>query len=167
MQYNYFMKKILFVCLGNICRSPAAEGFFIKFLNDHQLSDKFNVESRGTSGQHAGEWPDPRMINAARDRGIELPSKSQKLTSSDLEKFDYILCMDKKNIENVLNLPNAEFFSDKIKLFGSYGKKLTFLEVPDPYWGNADDFNLVLDIVTDASYGFLLSEFHIDLLKKG
>ena len=146
------MKKVLFVCLGNICRSPAAEGTLAS------LTNACIVDSAGTSGYHDGEWPDERIIKAAKKRKIELPTRSRKITEEDLEKFDFILCMDRSNYSNVMKLSNADKNKYKIKLFLEYKKEMNFDEVPDPYFGTEKDFDLVLDIVHDAAIGFIEKE---------
>lgn len=148
------MKKVLFVCLGNICRSPAAEGTLAALTKNCQ------VDSAGTSGYHDGEWPDERMIKAAKKRNIILPTRSRKITNEDLENFDFILCMDRSNLLNVQKLSNAEKNQHKIKLFLEYKKHLNFDEVPDPYFGSEKDFDLVLDIVHDAALGFIEQELN-------
>lgn len=146
------MKKVLFVCLGNICRSPAAEGTLA------HLSKDCIVDSAGTSGYHDGEWPDERMIEAAKKRNIVLPTRSRKITNDDLNHFDFILCMDRSNYANVMKLSNADQNKHKIKLFLEYKKQMNFDEVPDPYYGTEKDFELVLDIVHDAAIGFIEKE---------
>lgn len=152
------MKKILFVCLGNICRSPAAEGVMLSLLKERNLLNSFAVDSAGTSSFHAGEWPDERMISEAKKRHVILPTQSRPITDDDLENFDFILCMDQSNLKNVMKLKTAEANKNKIKLFCEYRKQLNFTEVPDPYYGTLKDFNLVLDIVHDAAIGFLEKE---------
>lgn len=149
------MKKILFVCLGNICRSPAAEGVFLNLLKVNNLQDKYIVDSAGTIGNHVGELPDERTRKEALKRGIELISRARKFEATDLASFDYILCMDKSNVENVKKLDPNNLYGDKIKLFTDFQLSLKYAEVPDPYWGSEKDFSLVMDIVTDASLGFL------------
>jgi protein-tyrosine phosphatase len=149
------MKKILFVCLGNICRSPAAEGVFLNLLGKNNLLDKYVVDSAGTIGNHVGELPDERTRQSASQRGIELTSHSRKLEVTDLQKYDYIICMDKKNVEDVKKLDPENRYKDKIKLFTDFKINLKHDEVPDPYWGTEKDFELVMDIVTDASLGLL------------
>lgn len=151
------MKKVLFVCLGNICRSPAAEGVFIAELKKRGIESDFIVDSAGTSGFHDGEWPDERMIAQAKKRNVVLPSRSRKITSEDLINFDYILCMDQSNLSNVLKLDLANKYQDKIKLFTDFRYKMEYKFVPDPYFGTISDFDLVLDIVADAAMGFLES----------
>lgn len=151
------MKKILFVCLGNICRSPAAEGVFIHYLKSQNLEKSYEVDSAGTSGFHEGHWPDERMIAEAKKRGITLPSRSRPLTKKDFTDFDHIICMDKSNLKNAQKINGGE--SSKLSLMTDYFKasdyQKSFDEIPDPYYGTLKDFNLVLDLVTDASVGLL------------
>ncbi len=149
------MKNILFVCLGNICRSPAAEGVFLNMIQKNGRSGEFFVDSAGTNGLHDGEPADSRMIKQAKKRNINLPSISRKIQLKDLEKFDYIICMDKRNVENVKKLDIHSFYSNKIFLFLDFvpGKKNN--DVPDPYYGSETDFDHVLDLVNEASIHFL------------
>jgi protein-tyrosine phosphatase len=152
------MKKILFVCLGNICRSPAAEGVFLHLLAEKKLLPGFLVDSAGTVGNHIGELPDPRTRKSALKRGIALTSHARKLEAVDLKNFDFILCMDKSNVEKVKLLDPDSLYQDKIKLFTDYRLELNFTEVPDPYWGSELDFDQVMDIVSDACKGFFEKE---------
>ncbi len=151
------MKKILFVCLGNICRSPAAEGTLTKLLVENKIENVI-VDSAGTSNFHEGQWPDKRMIETAQKRGIKLPTKSRPIKPQDLADFDLILCMDESNLSNVLKIPEAQKYKEKIKLFLSYGSTYNLTEVPDPYYGTEKDFNNVLDIVYDGSLNLLKKE---------
>jgi len=149
------MKKILFVCLGNICRSPAAEGVFVNYITKNNLGAKYIVDSAGTVGNHVGELPDPRTRKSALKHGIELTTRSRKLETIDLENFDYILCMDKSNLVNVKSLDPQGLFTHKIQLFTDFRVNLNFTEVPDPYFGTEKDFDQVMDIVIDSCQGFL------------
>lgn len=153
------MKKILFVCLGNICRSPAAEGVFLDLIKKYNINNHFSVDSAGTIGNHIGEMPDPRTQASALKRGIKLISPARKIEAKDLENFDFILCMDHSNFENVKKLDPSKKHHHKIKNITDYRINLKFNEVPDPYYGDEKDFELVLDIVTDACVGFLKKEF--------
>ncbi len=148
------MKKVLFVCLGNICRSPAAEGIFRKFVEEEGLSDKIKIDSAGTNGLHDGEDADPRMKKAAIERGYQLTSKSRKIMKRDLVQFDYILAMDSSNKENILSLGDGEF-DDKVELMLNYSKKHKGEEVPDPYYGGAQGFNHVIDLLEDSCKNLL------------
>jgi protein-tyrosine phosphatase len=149
------MKKVLFVCLGNICRSPAAEGVFKDLLASKNLSEQFYVDSCGTSGYHEGEKADKRMIAAADKRGIELTSLSRAFRSSDLKDFDYILAMDNSNYQNLLNETSTKDQADRIIKFCDYVKLLKYNEVPDPYYGGSNGFETVLDILIEGSENLL------------
>ena len=146
------VKKILFVCLGNICRSPAAEGIFKKKIKDRDLENLFVVDSAGTGGWHVGNLADRRMREAALSRGIELTSRSRKIDHNDLYEFDHILVMDKDNLNAVKSLikDNTYPINSKIKLILSYSKKSQLDEVPDPYYGGQNGFENVLDLLDDA-----------------
>ena len=146
------VKKILFVCLGNICRSPAAEGIFKKKIKDRELENLFVVDSAGTGGWHVGNLADRRMREAALSRGIELTSRSRKIEDNDLHEFDHILVMDKDNLNAVKSLikDNTYPINSKIKLILSYSKKSQLDEVPDPYYGGQNGFENVLDLLDDA-----------------
>ena len=146
------VKKILFVCLGNICRSPAAEGIFKKKIKDRDLENLFVVDSAGTGGWHVGNLADRRMREAALSRGIELTSRSRKIDDNDLYEFDHILVMDKDNLNAVKSLikDNTYPINSKIKLILSYSKKSQLDEVPDPYYGGQNGFENVLDLLDDA-----------------
>ena len=146
------VKKILFVCLGNICRSPAAEGIFKKKIKERDLENLFVVDSAGTGGWHVGNLSDRRMREAALSRGIELTSRSRKIDDNDLYEFDHILVMDKDNLNAVKSLikDNTYPINSKIKLILSYSKKSQLDEVPDPYYGGQNGFENVLDLLDDA-----------------
>lgn len=148
--------KVLFVCLGNICRSPAAEGLFIDLLERKKLSDHFEVDSAGTGDWHIGELPDPRMRDHCMKRGLKLTSKARQFDpEKDFEDFDYILAMDKKNLEDLKALDSEEAFQEKTVLMCQYKQRTKHKEVPDPYFGGPEGFDLVLDILEDSTEGFL------------
>lgn len=153
------MKKVLFVCLGNICRSPAAEGAMVHLVKQNGLEGHFFIDSAGTSGFHEGDDPDARMIKEAQKRGIVLPSKSRPLKARDFEEFDVIVCMDKSNVLNAKKIAGGPHHHQKISLMTDYFEdrdyKARFQEIPDPYYGTEKDFNLVLDLVSDACRGLL------------
>ena len=151
------VKKILFVCLGNICRSPAAEGVFKHKIKERDLEQLFVVDSAGTGGWHVGNLADPRMRETALSRGIELTSKSRKIEESDLYEFDHILVMDNDNLEAVKSLikDHKNPVNSKIKLILSYSKSSQLDEVPDPYYGGQNGFDKVLDLLDDAMDGLI------------
>ena len=151
------VKKILFVCLGNICRSPAAEAIFKQKIKDRDLESLFIVDSAGTGGWHAGNLADPRMRQTASLRGIELTSISRQIKENDLYEFDYILVMDKDNLHAVQSLTKDQLrpLNSKIKLILSYSKDSQLDEVPDPYYGGQNGFDNVLDLLDKAIDGLL------------
>ena len=151
------VKKILFVCLGNICRSPAAEGIFKQKIKDKDLENLFVVDSAGTGGWHVGNLPDPRMRATALSRGIELISRSRQIEENDLYKFDHILVMDKDNLHAVKSLSQDKLnpVNSKIKLILSYSKVSQLDEVPDPYYGGQNGFDKVLDLLESAIDGLI------------
>ena len=145
-------KKILFVCLGNICRSPAAEGIFNQKIKERDLENFFVVDSAGTGSWHVGNLPDQRMRTTALSRGIELTSRARQIEENDLYEFDHILVMDKDNLNAVKSLIKDDMhtMNSKIKLILSYSKKSQLDEVPDPYYGGQNGFEKVLDLLNDA-----------------
>ena len=151
------VSKILFVCLGNICRSPAAEGIFNQKIKERDLENFFVVDSAGTGSWHVGNLPDQRMRTTALSRGLELNSRARQIEENDLYKFDHIIVMDKDNFDAVklLNLDQSDSINSKIKLILSYSKDCQFDEVPDPYYGGQNGFDMVLDLLNDAIDGFL------------
>jgi protein-tyrosine phosphatase len=147
--------KVLFVCMGNICRSPTAEGVFTKVIADKKLTSRFKVDSAGTHAYHVGNPPDTRAQQAARRRGVELQHlRARKVHSSDFEYFDYILVMDDDNYAIVSHDCPTEY-KGKVKYFLDFAPHLGIREVPDPYYGEKLGFERVLDMVEDASFGFL------------
>lgn len=155
------MKKVLFVCLGNICRSPTAEGIFKHFVETAQLQNKIEVDSCGTSQNHAGENADPRMMEHAKRRGYNLTSIARGIQSKDLDEFDYIITMDDSNFNNVQALAN-ESNHHKIHKMTQYATRHQHTQVPDPYFGGPEGFELVLDLLEDTCQG-LLEEVKKDL----
>ncbi len=151
------VKKILFVCLGNICRSPAAEGIFNQKIKERDLENFFVVDSAGTGSWHVGNLPDRRMRATALSRGIELTSRSRQIEEKDLYEFDQILVMDKDNLDAVKSLTKDynNSVDAKIKLILSYSQNCQFDEVPDPYYGGQNGFEKVLDLLNDAIDGLI------------
>lgn len=150
------MIRICFVCLGNICRSPTAEGVFRKLAEDRKLAHKFEVDSAGTGDWHAGELADPRTRKAALARGIELTHRARQLVVADFNRFDHIIVMDAANFAEVSRrAPNAAARA-KISLLRSHGSPTeTIAEVPDPYYGDAQGFEDVLNICESACVALL------------
>ena len=147
--------KILFVCMGNICRSPTAEGVFRHKIIQKELSDFVFVDSCGTHDYHEGQQPDKRSQEAALKRGIDLSSQTSRVIKrSDLTEFNLILAMDKINfiqIESMMTHKDKE----KLILFLDFSKQAEFTEVPDPYYGKTNGFELVLDLLDEASDGLI------------
>ncbi len=146
--------KVLFVCMGNICRSPTAEGVFNKVIADLGTADRFLVDSAGTHAYHVGESPDSRAQQTARSRGVNLSKiRARKVAPSDFEHFDYILAMDSDNY-HILIAASPDEYHHKIKLFVEYDPDRSENDVPDPYYGGQHGFSHVFDLVEDASHGF-------------
>ena len=145
-------KKILFVCLGNICRSPAAEGIMEKKAEGLSI----NVESAGTAGYHIGTLPDARMRSHASKRGYPLNSRARKFNPAvDFDKFDMIIAMDKENLRDLQSMDTGKQYREKLSLMTDYCQKITADEVPDPYYEGPEGFEHVLDILEDACGGLL------------
>ena len=138
---------MLFVCWGNICRSPAAQCVFQNKINERGLKDRISCDSAGTIGMHAGQPPDSRMQQAGRMRSIPFFGQSRKYQSSDFEEFDLILAMDHHNLSDMeAAKPEGEGHAE-VKLFGHFVNKDQSPEVPDPYYGGGRGFDIVLDMV--------------------
>ncbi len=147
-------QRLLFVCLGNICRSPAAEGVFLHLVAREGLGDQFVVDSAGTGSWHVGKPADRRMLAAAEKRGIALPSRARQIEAADLGRFDRILTMDNDNLAAVQALaPGTE--QALIEPITRHCRQFGSLEVPDPYYGGEDGFEQVLDLLEDACGGLL------------
>ena len=147
--------KVLFVCMGNICRSPTAEGVFAKLLKDRKLEERFIIDSAGTHAYHVGEQPDLRSQAAALERDVHLAHlRARKVIMGDFEEFDYLLAMDDDNYHTLINAC-PEAYQYKIKYFLDYAPHLSVREVPDPYYGGRFGFEKVLDLIEVASEGFL------------
>ena len=148
---NIDKTRILFVCLGNICRSPAANGVMEQMVAQQGLQDKFLIDSAGTYGGHAGELPDPRMRVAASRRGYNLTHRSRKFREQDYHDFDMIVVMDDSNYENVARLAPERKYLDKVYRFVEFSKNHPdWSYVPDPYYEGREGFELVLDILEDG-----------------
>ena len=147
--------SLLFVCLGNICRSPAAEGVFLNLLHSKGVQDQFVVDSAGTGGWHVGKAADSRMRSAAKRRGVSIDSIARQISSKDLHIFDLILTMDSENLADVTRLAEqtSSHSIDKIKPILTYAKSTDLNDVPDPYYGGEEGFEKVLDLLEDACEG--------------
>ena len=149
------MIKVLFVCLGNICRSPSAEGVFRKLVEEHGLLDQIEIDSAGTHAYHVGSPPDERAQQAASRRGINMSDmRGRRIDEGDFYIFDYVLAMDESNEYHLREMAPAEEIH-KIELFLNYAPERSESEVPDPYYGGHTGFEKVLDMIEDASEGLL------------
>jgi protein-tyrosine phosphatase len=149
--------RLLFVCLGNICRSPSAEGIMNHLIQERGLDHHITCDSAGTSSYHIGSPPDTRMTAAARKQGIELRGQARQFVRSDFENFDLILAMDRQNYHDILRLADSQEAEEKIKLMCSYCKDYSDEEVPDPYYGGSEGFRYVINLLLDACDGLLES----------
>ncbi len=153
--------RVLFVCMGNICRSPLAEGYFRKLLEDEGLADRFEVDSAGTGPWHVGEAPDARMRSTARGRGLSLESiRARQVQRRDLYDYDHVFVMDKTNLHDTLALDPEGDHSTRIRLFREFDPEPETYQVPDPYTGGQKGFENVYDIVARTCRAIL------DRLKK-
>lgn len=139
--------SVLFVCLGNICRSPLAEEVFRSYVSSVGDSENFVIDSAGTSGYHDGELPDSRMIEQAKKRGYNLCSRSRRFVYKDFEDFDYIIAMDDSNVANLKNMATTLDEVSKIKKMTSFCNDLDIDYIPDPYFGGSEGFKYVIDLV--------------------
>ncbi len=147
--------KLLFVCLGNICRSPSAENLMNYLIEKEGLRDRFELDSAGTSSYHIGSSPDRRMNMAAQKKGIKLKGKARQIEDFDLEYYDLILAMDQSNYQDILDLDRQGKYHHKIKLMCDFATEHTDKEVPDPYYGGDSGFDYVIDLLLDACQGLL------------
>ncbi len=147
--------KILFVCMGNICRSPAAAGVMNHLLQQQNLRNQYLCDSAGTIGYHQGSPPDERMQLAAKQRGILLTSRARQFQRADFENFDLILTMDRQNYWDVLEQDPENHYQHKVKMMCEFCHTHRHKEVPDPYYGGTEGFELVLDLLMDACAGLL------------
>ena len=153
---NNNITNILFVCLGNICRSAAANGIMESIISREALDSSIKVDSAGTYGGHRGELPDARMRSAAAARGYNLTHRSRRITEEDFYKFDYIIVMDDMNYESVSRLAPERKYLDKVYRFVEFcTSHPQWSYVPDPYYEGREGFELVLDLLEDGCEGVL------------
>jgi protein-tyrosine phosphatase len=146
---------ILFVCMGNICRSPTAEGVFRHKVQEAGMEQNFLIDSAGTHAYHVGEQPDPRSQLFAHKRGIDLSTqRARRVQPSDFAQFDLLIAMDKSNLQNLQRICPPQY-KDKLKLMMSYASHSPADEVPDPYYDSGRGFDTVLDYIEDAAEGLL------------
>ncbi len=147
--------KLLFVCLGNICRSPAAENIMNHLVEQAGLSSEIVCDSAGTSSYHIGSPPDSRMVSAAATRGMNFTGQARKFQKQDFQSFDLILAMDEDNYRNILSCDPEGQYRHKVKMMCEFCQHHKTREVPDPYYGGPGGFNQVIDLLLDACSGLL------------
>jgi protein-tyrosine phosphatase len=150
--------KILFVCMGNICRSPTAEGVMRSLVREAGREDEFEIDSAGTGGWHVGNPPDARATESARRRGIALAGEARRVTREDFERYDLLLAADRENLAELRALAPNEESRSKARLLREFdpdSEGAPDLDVPDPYYGGPDGFEEVLDLVEAACRGLL------------
>lgn len=151
------IKSVLFVCLGNICRSPIAEGVFRHIVTQRGFADQFRIGSAGLGSWHIGRPPDQRAQDAVRGMGIDISDiRARRVTPGDFESHDLILAMDRSNRNALMRMAPARY-SEKIKLFLTYAPNLSVQEVPDPFFGDTANFNYVCQLIDAACRGLLVS----------
>ncbi len=155
MQPNPITHRVLFVCLGNICRSPAAEIIFRKMVDDAGRTEDFEIDSAGTIGHHEGAPPDERMAAALAQKGFTISGKARRIRAEDLEHFDLVVTMDESNLKDVRSLDTAGKFGGKIRTLVSFCRDHDDLRVPDPYYGGQRGFDHVIELLGDGCAGIL------------
>ncbi len=150
-----FEVQVLFVCLGNICRSPTAEGVFRALLDEAGLQGRVGVDSAGTGAWHAGESPDSRSTEVARRRGIRLAGQARQVTRGDFAVFDYVVAMDRSNLRRLEELAPDSAARARLSLLRDHTAHGAGQDVPDPYYGGPDGFERVLDICEEGSRALL------------
>jgi protein-tyrosine phosphatase len=147
--------SVLFICMGNICRSPTAEGVFRHVVNKRNLQNFIKIDSAGTHAYHIGESPDSRSQATAKSHGVDLSAqRARKAEAIDFERFDYVIVMDRSNYENLKGIASPEQL-ERLHLFMDFTSAWDNAEVPDPYYGSGDGFKNVFDMVQSASEGLL------------
>lgn len=140
--------RVLFVCLGNICRSPLAEGVFRDRVGEAGLDGRFEIDSAGTGSWHVGDTPDPRAVSVAREHGVVLDSRARQVTPSDLEHFDHVVAMDRNNLRDLERMADASTATARMSLLRDFDPHPESPDVPDPYYGGAEGFEEVYRIVS-------------------
>ena len=149
------MHRVLFVCMGNICRSPPAEGVFRQLVKTHNLESSISTDSAGTGGWHIGNPPDRRAQSTASHRGIDISDlRARQVVRSDLHEFDTIIAMDHSNLRNLEEMLGAAM-NDKTHLLLEFADEFVETEIPDPYYGGDDGFDRVLDMIEAGCNGLL------------
>ena len=147
--------RVLFICMGNICRSPAADIIFHHMVEDAGLDGRIMIDSAGTIGYHTGNPPDPRMAEELESRGYRITGRARQVRRADLDDFDLLLPMDEDNLAEIEHLDRGGIRQDKIRLFTSFCTEHTVREVPDPYYGGRKGFAEVADILEDGCRALL------------
>lgn len=145
-------RRILFICMGNICRSPLAENMFRHLAEQRSASELFEIDSAGTIDYHAGASPDARMIATANKRGLKMTGKARRVVPADFTRFDYLICMDEDNREDILAMGAP---LEKVRLLLECDPSATICEVPDPYYGGEDGFETVYRLAESACAALL------------
>jgi protein-tyrosine phosphatase len=150
------MIHVCFVCLGNICRSPTAEGIMIELVRIQGLDDSISIDSAGTESWHAGKGADSRSQATANNRGVQLPSRSRQFKEADFSKFDYVIAMDASNLSNLAAIAPGSVAPKNLSMLREYDltNPGTF-DVPDPYYGGSNGFETVYDLCETACQGLL------------
>ncbi len=150
------MVNVLFVCLGNICRSPLAEGIFKKLVKERGLDSFITIDSAGTSNWHINDPPDIRTVEIAEKHGIDLDHLGQQISDKDLEKYDYVIAMDSENYENIQKLKyDPALQKAEVILMRDFDSQRSGADIPDPYYGGEDGFQLVYDLLEESLQNFL------------
>ena len=147
--------RVLFVCLGNICRSPLAEGVFLHLVREAGIAHRFEVDSAGTGDWHVGERPDPRAVAVAKKHGVELPSRARQVTQADLEAFDHVLAMDRENLRDLERM-SRRGSGARVRLLRAHDPIRDGDDVPDPYYGGPGGFDLVYEMVRRSCSALLV-----------
>ena len=142
--------RVLFVCMGNICRSPTGEAVLLKKIAERNVSKQFVIDSCGTVNHHIGQNADPRMMSSAQTRGYELASIARQFSDDDFENFDVILAMDRDNYFEILQMDKKNLAEDKLHLLCDFVQSTSSSDVPDPYYGGEQGFDHVLDLIEEG-----------------
>jgi len=147
--------SVLFVCMGNICRSPAAEIVFRQQVENAGLADRIHIDSAGTIGYHTGKGPDPRMAATLKSRGYTISGRARQVTAADLDRFDLVLAADEENLADLHRMAGSHPIKAEIRLLVDFCQRHQAKRVPDPYYGGQKGFEEVADLVEDACEGLL------------
>lgn len=155
---NKVKKRVLFVCLGNICRSPAAEGVMKSIVSQEGIEDEFEIDSAGIGDWHVGELPDSRMRKCGVERGYHFNSHARQFTLADFNTFDHIYVMDHQNIQSIKAKASSKADTDKVEMLADYLISYPAMDIiPDPYYGGIKDFNYTLDLIEEACAQLFIS----------